>query len=651
MPNSEETVLRRLLIIALHGNDNKQIQPQKQNSKEHNKGLQHLQKTLNRMSYLRKRKRNVILSGEQFGSQLSKRKSVMTYVRSILVGSSVSSGNKSNNNNNNNNNSTMTTKTKTKMITAGYKPNKIRIVLAYRHFVDWLPSYYYQNELILDNTMDEEWIIHGPFSHVNKQKPNMHGRNGGRVQSFLKYADAYLTNWELHSNDILQWIDTIQKDSATTANANIKNKNSTTTTTTNLKNRRKQMLLMLPDDRHSIHPSWWLYSLWSSYFPLKNQVQVYDMHSPMNMNLNTDNKSNQQGDTMLTDFICHMLPTANKTCNKLLSNANANANANTTTNNASPNDADNLVNYDEPYLHSRYSFLYPGREDKKMGIGGSSGGGTAGSDTADGSIDGTTSENNNKQSLIIRPSSDHHSTRIVEELLVRGDIEYFTYENEDELKKYFHDESEYYEKYSDSTNMDDLSKKPFLNGSKKSILIELTKIILTDNGVLVSSSSKSSSSAVEEQQQPAFSEKYFDCMSSQLEERLLNASSTFMDLMYKHTPMLSLATAATFKTSATDDKDLIQKEKVKRWKQAKIEHERLFQKNKKKGKYCDINPDKVRLVYAQSSFRSFRWLCSHHAIKTIKTNRKSRVNKIKSTKITRAIQTAAVYLLWVRLLS
>ena len=428
----------------------------------------------------------------------------------------------------------------------------------------------------------------------------------------MKYADEYLTNWELHSNDVLQWIDTIQQKDVTTTT------NSTTISSSEKPNRRKEMLLMLPDDRHSIHPSWWLYSLWSSYFPLKDQVQVYDMHSPMNMNLNVNNPNQDKNqDTMLTDFICHMLPTANKTCHKLWS---LETNADTVTKIASPNDADDIVNYEEPYLHSSYSFLYPGRDDKKMSIkvggssgGGGGGGGTATSSDADTGGDSTTTETDSssnkhsKQSLIVRKSSDHHSTRIVEELLVRGDIEYFTYENEDELRKYFEDENAYYEQQqqyyydneeendrsnTDSTaNKDDLAKKPFLKGLVKSELIELAETILTDNGVLVlpSSLSSSSISAVE---QPAFSEKYFDCMSSQLEERLLNASSTFMDLMYKHTPMLSLATAATF--PSTDDKNLIQKEKVKRWKQAKIEHARLFQKNKRKGKYCDINPDKVR---------------------------------------------------------
>ena len=195
MPNSEETVLRRLLLIALHHrppqkqqqNPNQQNPPPPQgNSKEYEKGLQHLQKTLSRMAYLRKRKRHVILSGEQFGSQLSKRKSIMSFVRSMLLdspttttgGGSTSSYGTNNNNNINTNNSTTTTFLASKIkITAGYKPNKIRIVLAYRHFVDWLPSYYYQNELILDNAMDEEWIVHGKLHCLRTNVPTYQRTN------------------------------------------------------------------------------------------------------------------------------------------------------------------------------------------------------------------------------------------------------------------------------------------------------------------------------------------------------------------------------------------------------------------------------------------------------------------------------------------
>jgi hypothetical protein len=179
MPNSEETVLRRLILIALHHMPQQQNQNQP-NSKEYNKGLQYLHKTINRMSYLRKRKRNVILSGEQFGSQLSKRKSIMTFVRSMLLGTGTGGTTNNSGTTTNNNNNNSTTK-----ITAGYKLNKIRIVLAYRHFVDWLPSYYYQNELILDNAMDKEWIVHGEFVYV----PTNQSTNNNTDQQYRTVSD------------------------------------------------------------------------------------------------------------------------------------------------------------------------------------------------------------------------------------------------------------------------------------------------------------------------------------------------------------------------------------------------------------------------------------------------------------------------------
>ena len=72
----------------------------------------------------------------------------------------------------------------------------------------------------------------------------------------------------------------------------------------------------------------------------------------------------------------------------------------------------------------------------------------------------------------------------------------------------------------------------------------------------------------------------------------MEASLAFMDLVYKHTPMLEQATEASARhpnaaAAATGD------EKELRWNQARAEHTRLFEKNRAKGKYCDINPDKV----------------------------------------------------------
>lgn len=122
---------------------------------------------------------------------------------------------------------------------------------------------------------------------------------------------------------------------------------------------------------------------------------------------------------------------------------------------------------------------------------------------------------------------------------------------------------------------------------------------------------------------PPLSDKYFDCMDQALEARLLEASETFMDLMYKHTPMLSFATAASMQQHGSNhnERDLekaIEEEKLQRMKQAKAEHQRLFDKNKAKGKYCDISATKIfknkpkilevlKTVYYKPDYRRFNW--------------------------------------------
>jgi len=499
--------------------------------------------------------------------------------------------------------------------------------------------------------MDTNWIVHGPHSevvlssienqqnnhtttktrnrHIKYQKltgtqllsieTQRHQRliKKSRVQSFLDYIDEYLSNWELHATDIIQWMDTIkqqqrqqQTDNGTSTNSTSSGTNSTKQQQQrrSAKQHQQHMLEMLPKDRHAIHPSWWLYTVWSSHFPLKNQVQVYDMHSPMNMK--TPNED------MFTDFICHMIPSAHSTCQTLVSSLEENKKKKNGggegTQETVETETETEFNYEEPSLHSSYSFLHPHRESKKLGFTTASNSNNKNSTTTTDENENNNNNNDTPQSMIIRPSSNHHATRIVEELLVRGVIKEFTYnennkEEKKEIQNYFQEEiaySDYFFDYELENENDIPPPEPFFIGLTKPRLVEITNALLEQNGILVSSSTSSSTStsssinSTTSASEP-FSEKYFDCISPQLEQRLLNASWTFMDLMYRHTPMLALATAVTFpeeessSSSSLAHSKLIQQEKQKRWKQAKLDHARLFHKNKQKGKYCDINLDKV----------------------------------------------------------
>ena len=574
MPNGEQTISRRLVILGLHApparnSTSENDQPVNDKIREVAEARAALEGFVDRSRFLRSKGRSVVLSGEQFGSQLSYRPPVMESVRKMLLSSDEDG--------------------------AGFSPEKVRIVLAYRHFVDWLPSMHYQKYFCIDNEMDREWVLWGnpDPATTNRSRGGERGSVTGasRVEPFLDYAEAYLSSWEAHhikirarlaeaalskpKNDTtvdvqqrrkLRQLETIMNDNKEEEKERLKqNVNRQRLPNGENKDHLEEPdnpLHLLPKNRRSIHPSWWLYRLWSSYFPLPNQVVVYDMHSPMN--------SNRPGDDMVTDFVCHMLPTAHRTCASLMAMEDkAQAPKDRKDDTQTHDDEDDERDYETPMLHSQYSLLFPNRTSERLGI-------------SNGSVAGGGSSSNsqgNHQGMTVRPSSDHHATRIVEELLMRGDIRRFDYEPFGPA---------YFERH----DIANATAPEVVGGYTKSGLIRVTRELLLNHGVLDASSSTPSSS-----KKARFSEKYFDCMPKDLEDRLLEASLTFMDLMYKHTPMLALATeASAAHSSAAETVDAAgshRNETELRWNQARDEHTRLFEKNKASGKYCDINPNKV----------------------------------------------------------
>ena len=491
MPNGESTVLRRLIVWGLQG------------AKELSSPVEEF---VARAKKIRQSGRSVVLSSELFGSQLVPGATTMKRTRKMLTTSS------------------------------GFDPENVRIVLSYRHFVDWLPSYHYQKHLM--NTVDKPWVINDP--------------DDVRVTPFLQYADEYLSNWEA-----------FQQKALNNSSYQIRKLEEQADDS----NEVLDLPFALPKDRQSIHPSWWLYQLWSHYFPLKNQVQVYDMHSPMN--------SNRPRDDTVTNFICNMLPTANETCSRLMhledqkeqqrliDEQHANGTDTTGTNN---NDVgsldvgaeDEAFDFEDPELYAKPSFLYHNRKKIKQG----------------GNVTGE---------ITIRTSSDHHAAILVEEMLIRGDIRPFDYArfNEAFFATYegsFRDaegKNDDEERVVHGDNEDDVQVefgKPLHNGKKKAFFVKAAERLFDEHDV-----------------RPP-NQKYFDCMPEDLEERFLNASLTFMDLIYKNTQMLSLAAEASSATSGSAPETI----KEERFEHARIQHARIFEQNKAKGKYCDISLDKIK---------------------------------------------------------
>jgi len=511
MPNGEATVLRFHVYSAMTTNGWKSALPR-----------DHYDRFVERSAFLRRKGRSVVLSSELFGSRLPSSESVMNKMRNALVG--------------------------TEPTGAGFSPERVRIVLAYRHFVDWLPSFHYQENSY--NSHDK------PFAKRDADPEE------SRVQPFLQFAERYLSNWEGHQErEQLKKKSSTPNDSDEPEGSEGAHKEEEDGDDDDDDRDPLFASLGLPEDRQSTHPSWWLYKLWSTYFPLPNQVQVYDMHSPMN--------SNRPNDDTVTNFVCNMLPDAGNTCSKLMllederiksEQREPNEEASNGTHVAAENERNpyreypnaDEPDYENPRFHHKSSFLWQKPpDDHKVRKGRL--------DTSSGSV---------------RTSTDLDAVMIVEELLIRGEIPPFNY-------------SAYGKRFFEQERHPNETEPEFHNGYTKKELIEIAQQLLDEHNIR------------------APDEKYFDCMSSDLEGRLLKASLTFVDLIYKQTQMLSLAAnVSTLSAGASGENNdnnnnnnnsarAFEDEREKRFSQALAEHARLFEKNKARGKYCDISPSKV----------------------------------------------------------
>jgi len=503
MPNGESTVLRSPLISDL----NKPFFSREESTQ-----------FVIRAKKLLLHGRSVVLSSELFGSRLRSSGFVMKNMRNMLVDSAKG---------------------------VGFNPKKIRIVLAYRHFVDWLPSFYYQNHLF--RTKDQLWIGADPEMI--------------RVPRFVDYADNYLSQWEKYQQMVtngtkgrsrgLREAETASKDEEGDDDDAYDNE-----VVGDDVDGDDGGLLSLVKDRQSIHPSWWLYQLWSHYFPLPNQVQVYDMHSPMNMN--------RPEDDIVTNFVCNMLPTADQTCSRLMLLEDRKGKQRQNDQKYAQNGTkahgrkfENIIHsdegpeYDHPKLHAKASFMYHNRTEIKVG-----------------------DASENAGEMAIRPSSDHHAVILIEKMLIEGDIQPFDYSKYD--ANFFAAHTGNFTSVAYTNELGSIHK-----GARKKSLIENAKRLLQEHDVR------------------APNENFFDCMSGDLERRFLHASETFMDLIYKHTELLTHAAEASSVTpspesAGTNTIDAEKKLKAERFAQARAEHARLFEKNKAKGKYCDINLEKIK---------------------------------------------------------
>ncbi len=502
MPNGEAVVLRKQITDAL--NDPHPTA----------KNLHHFKDLVERAKFLKSKGRSAILSSELFGAHLYANDRVMDGIKDMFF--SEEQG-------------------------FGWNPSRVKIVLAYRHFVDWLPSYHFQNHCAYARE----------FSFAKEEFSNGKSLEDKKVQPFVEYAERYLTDWENYQSARLHG--TFDEDEHLKIHGT------------------KNTELFLPKDRRAIHPSWWLYQLWSMHFPLPDQVEVYDMHSPMD--------SNRPNDDIVTNFVCNMLPGAIQTCFKLKqledeieqkrqSDSAAAAASNTTRRLTSELELNSLEepDYEGLRLHAKGSWLFKQPAQRKKS-------------TAKKQKGPSMEETDN--GMKVRASHDFDAVMLVEDLIIKGGIARF---NNTKYGPEFFESPKF-----DVKSLDRIQHK----GLCKKMLIEVAENLLKKYNITHGPD-----------------ERYYNCMDKDLEARFWKASLTFVDLMYQQTDMLNKSALASTHHDHPERHKLIAAEKETRYAQALEEHKRLFEKNKAKGKYCDIAPDKlfqaipeIKQVLTEWSFR------------------------------------------------
>ena len=152
---------------------------------------------------------------------------------------------------------------------------RVKIVVAYRHFFQWLPSFYYQNHLMLSAKY--------PPPEDSKYIPGI-----------VEYIDQYLTG-------LVQYDPNNNRTNIyTTDDFNGYNKNS----------------------KKKVHGSLWAYLKFSSRPELYDRIDIFDLHQQQHhqqqqQSVNNNNNNTIKQQNLFPDFVCQSLPSASNTCRHL----------------------------------------------------------------------------------------------------------------------------------------------------------------------------------------------------------------------------------------------------------------------------------------------------------------------------------------------
>lgn len=183
---------------------------------------------------------------------------------------------------------------------------KVKVVVTYRHFYQWLPSWWAQSHLSLSTKHGLPPLKTNSSDSHNDSK--LLYRYPGYIPGVVEYVEWFLHNIEHYTDP----------------NINITSYPNNVVPYPDPEPRKN---LVSPTS----HPSIWSYLQWSSTPELYDRVDVFDMHQQNRREQHYDEKhdSNTIDDDNITepqkggepnlfaDFVCQMLPTAPKTCHYL----------------------------------------------------------------------------------------------------------------------------------------------------------------------------------------------------------------------------------------------------------------------------------------------------------------------------------------------
>ena len=227
---------------------------------------------------------------------------------------------------------------------------RIKIIVGYRHFYEWLPSYYAQRYKYVSNKIpDQTTKLLQPRNNKRKKRKKKRVDNEidddseddnsydndvdpvwyrykGKMPSLLEYMEWYL-------EDLVQYEHEPQLSDRSAAGAGTANTN-------NLKYTSYDGIFVKHDNwirtQKKVHPSIWSYLVWSesSHPKLNDNVHVFDMHqqrykhhqSTMNNPGNADDDDDEEEEeeqNLVANFVCQMIPPASAPTNNNNNNNNS----------------------------------------------------------------------------------------------------------------------------------------------------------------------------------------------------------------------------------------------------------------------------------------------------------------------------------------